>query len=70
MPKKFYENMINSNRVQRELRENPNHRLFDGVGFSSLEAMNYHAGKIGRGATFVMARELYDKIDLKSISRR
>tara|TARA_Y100000310_G_scaffold336284_1_gene420398 strand:+ start:1995 stop:3032 length:1038 start_codon:yes stop_codon:yes gene_type:complete len=66
----IYENMINSNRVQRELRENPNHRLFDGVGFSSLEAMNYHAGKIGRGATFVMARELYDKIDLKSISRR
>jgi len=50
----MYENLINSARVQEQLRANPNHKLFDGVGFSSLEALGYHANRIGRKAVVVM----------------
>jgi len=54
----MYENLINSERIQEELKKHPNHKLFDGVGFSGLEALGYHANKIGRKAVAVMAHEL------------
>ncbi len=54
----LYENLINSPRIQQQLRLYPNHKLFDGVGFSSLEALGYHAKRIGRKAVVVMAREM------------
>jgi hypothetical protein len=53
----LYENLINSERVQRELREHSEYNLFDGVGLSGLEALGWHADKIGRKAVLVMARE-------------
>jgi len=54
----IYENIINSPRIQEQLEANPNHKLFDGVGFSSLEALSYHAQRLERDAVFVMAREM------------
>ena len=59
----LYENLINSPRVQEQLRENPNHKLFDGVGYSSLKALDYHTNQIGREVVVVMAREMYDKLN-------
>jgi len=54
----LYEHLINSPGVQEQLRDHPNHKLFDGVGFSSLEALGYHAKRLGRKAVVVMANEL------------
>lgn len=53
----LYENLINSPRVQEQLRRHPNYKLFDGVGFSSLEALGFHTNRIGRKAVVVMAHE-------------
>jgi len=53
----LYENLINSPRVQAQLQAHPDHKLFDGVGFSSLAALGYHAKQIGRKPVVVMARE-------------
>jgi len=67
----MYENIINSPRVQAQLKANPNHKLFDGVGFSSLEALGYHAKKLGRKAVVVMAHEhvpdedVFDRYDIE-----
>lgn len=54
----LYENMINSKRIQEELEGHPDYDLFDGVGFSGLEALGYHANRNGRKAVAVMAHEL------------
>jgi hypothetical protein len=69
----LYENLINSPRVQEQLRYNPNHKLFDGVGFSSLEALGYHAKRLGRKAVVVMAhehvpdKEVFERYDIEVI---
>jgi hypothetical protein len=54
----MYETIINSPRIQEQLAANPNHRLFDGVGFSGLDALCFHANKLGRELTVVKAHEL------------
>lgn len=54
----LYENLLKSARVQRELASHPDHKLFDGVGFSALEAIGYHAMRLGRKAVVVMAHEM------------
>lgn len=54
----LYENIINSQRVQEQLEAYPEHKLFDGVGYSSLVALGYHANRIDREAVAVMAREM------------
>lgn len=54
----LYENLLNSEKAQQELATHPDHKLFDGVGFSSLEAIGYHANRIRRGAVVVMAHEM------------
>ena len=54
----LYENLINSARVQEQLKKHPNHKLFDGVGYSSLEALGFHASRLGRKAVVVMAHEM------------
>jgi len=54
----MYSNILNSQRIQEELKRFANHELFDGVGFSSLEALSYHARTIGRSAVVVMAHEM------------
>jgi hypothetical protein len=54
----LYEGLINSPRVQKQLKENPSHKLFDGVGYSALEAIGHHAQRLGREAVVVMAREM------------
>jgi hypothetical protein len=53
----LYENLINSQRIQKALQENPDYKLFDGVGFSALEAIGYHAKQLGREALVVMTYE-------------
>ena len=53
----LYENLLNSEKVQTELRANPNHKLFDGGGFSALEALGWHSKRLGRKAVVVMAHE-------------
>ncbi len=53
----MYENLIKTPRIQEALNQNPNHKLFDGVGFSALDALGFHSGKLGRKAVAVMARE-------------
>src|SRR3989338_3090789 len=69
----LYENLINSPRVQEQLKGNPNHKLFDGVGFSSLEALGYHAKRLGRKAVVVMAHEhvpddkVFERYDMEVI---
>jgi len=52
-----YEKLLNAPKVQEQLTAHPNHRLFDGVGFSSLAALGWHARQLGRQASVVMARE-------------
>jgi len=66
----LYENLLNSERIQKILTQNPNHKLFDGVGFSSLEALNYHASQIGRDTVFVMADKHYDDLNLDDVLTR
>lgn len=44
--------------IQEQLRIFPNRKLFDGVGFSGLEAVAFHAHRIGREAVVVMPREM------------
>ena len=69
----LYENLINSPRIQEQLRKHPNHKLFDGVGFSSLEALGYHAKQLGRKAVVVMAHEhvpddeVFERYDIEVI---
>tara|TARA_Y100000310_G_scaffold333304_1_gene410589 strand:- start:132 stop:1205 length:1074 start_codon:yes stop_codon:yes gene_type:complete len=53
----LYENLLNSDNVQEQLRVNPEHKLFDGVGFSALEALGWHSKRLGRKALVVMAHE-------------
>lgn len=53
----LYENLLNSERIQKELREHPNFDLFDGVGLSGLEALGWHSDRIGRKAVLIMAKE-------------
>jgi len=69
----LYENLINSPRIQEQLIKHPNHKLFDGVGFSSLEALGYHARRLGRKAVVVMAHEhvpddeVFERYDIEVI---
>jgi hypothetical protein len=69
----MYENLIKSKRIQEELKKHPTHKLFDGTGFSALEALGYHANAIGRGAVSVMAHiivpddEVFDRYDIEVI---
>lgn len=69
----LYGNLLGSERVQEELRANPNHKLFDGVGFSALEALGWHSKKLGRKAVVVMAHEflpdpeIFEKYDVEVI---
>lgn len=69
----LYENLINTLRIQEALRQNPEHKLFDGVGLSSLEALGYHAKKLNRKAVVVMAKdvvvdpEILDRYDIEII---
>ncbi|HIH92430.1 TPA: hypothetical protein HA281_06550 [Candidatus Woesearchaeota archaeon] len=44
--------------VREHLRLFQKHKLFDGVGFSGLEAVAFHAHRIGREAVVVMPREI------------
>lgn len=44
--------------LQEHLRAFPKHKLFDGVGFSGLEALAFHAHRIGREAVVVVPREM------------
>lgn len=60
----LYENLINSQRVQEQLREHPEYKLFDGVGFSALEALGYHSKDIGRKVVVVMAHEMLPPEDI------
>jgi len=60
----LYKNLVNSQRVQEQLRGHPEHKLFDGVGFSALEALGYHSRNIGRKAVVVMAREMLPPKDI------
>jgi len=53
----LYENLINSDEIQDKLRANPEHKLFDGVGFSALEALGWHSKRLSRKALVVMAHE-------------
>ncbi|NQS90475.1 hypothetical protein HQ584_11885 [Patescibacteria group bacterium] len=52
-----YEELVRSERIQEALKSYPDYRLFDGVGFFGLEALGFHATRLGRGALAVMARE-------------
>ena len=54
----MYENLIKSPRIQEALKGHLGSSLFDGVGFSGLEALGYHANHVGRRAVAVMAHEL------------
>lgn len=69
----LYENLIQSKRIQKQLKKHPDHKLFDGTGFSSLEALGYHANNIGRKAVAVMAYEqvpddeVFDRYDIEVI---
>lgn len=69
----LYENLINSNRVQKQLSQSSTHKLFDGVGFSALEALVFHSKRISRGAVVVMAHEMlppkdiFDRYDVEVI---
>jgi hypothetical protein len=69
----LYENLINSKRIQEQLKKYPNHKLFDGVGFSALEALGFHANAIGRKAVSVMAyiivpdEEVFDRYNIEVI---
>ena len=69
----LYENIIKSKRIQEQLKKYPSHKLFDGVGFSSLEAVGYHAKQLGRKAVVVMAKEMipdkevFEKWDIEVI---
>lgn len=53
----LYENLLNSERIQKELKQHPDFDLFDGVGLSGLEALGWHSHNIGRKAVLVMAQE-------------
>lgn len=59
----LYENLIKSPRIKEQLAKNPNHKLFDGVGFSALEALAFHSQNIGRKAVVVMANEMMPDAD-------
>ncbi|MBI4116775.1 hypothetical protein HY449_03470 [Candidatus Pacearchaeota archaeon] len=59
----LYENLIKSLRIEEQLALNPSHRLFDGVGFSALEALAFHSQNIGRPAVVVMANEMVPDAD-------
>jgi len=69
----MYGNLVNSQRIQEQLRAHPDHKLFDGVGYSSLEALGYHAKRLGRKAVVVMAYEhvpddeTFDRYDIEVI---
>ena len=52
-----YDRLMRSSRIQSSLQQHPHHKLFDGVGFSSLEALGFYSQRIGRSAVAVMARE-------------
>ena len=52
-----YEGLVASQRVQSALARHPDHKLFDGVGFSGLDGLGYQSKKIGRKTVAVMARE-------------
>lgn len=62
----LYENIINSERVQSQLREHKSDKLFDGVGYSALEALGFHAKEIGRGSVAVMAHEMLPEPDVQT----
>ncbi len=53
----LYENLIRSPRMQKYLKEYPGHKIFDGVAFSALEALGYHAKLLDRKTVVVMAHE-------------
>lgn len=70
----LYENLINSPKIQEALKKFPEHKLFDGVGFSALEALGYHSKKLGRKAVAVMAHEfvpdseIFEKYNIEIIN--
>jgi len=53
----LYDALINSQRIQEQLKRHPGHKLFDGVSHSGLEALGFHANNLGRKAVVVMAHE-------------
>jgi hypothetical protein len=59
----LYENILKSQRIKTALENHPEFRLFDGTGYSSLEALKYHANRLSRKATIVMSREMYEHLD-------
>lgn len=59
-----YEGILNSKRVKELLAQSPNHKLFDGVGFSGLAALGFHARRLGRAPIAVFARELVPNQDI------
>ena len=69
----LYENLLGSENIQGELRANPNHKLFDGVGFSALEALGWHSNRLSRKALVVMAHEMlpdpeiFEKYDIEVV---
>ena len=69
----LYENLLGSERFREDLRVNPNHKLFDGVGFSALEALGWHSRRLGRKALVVMAHEflpdpeVFERYDIEVI---
>lgn len=59
----MYENLLNSKLIQEQLSKFPNHKLFDGVGFSGLEALCWHSRNMNKELVVVMAYEMIpDKI--------
>jgi hypothetical protein len=59
----LYENLLNSERIKRWLKHRPDFALFDGTGESSLKALNYFAGVLGRRAVIVTSKEIYERIN-------
>lgn len=54
----MYGNILDSPKIQNQLTQYPRYKLFDGVGFSGLEALCWHSKRIGRGIVVVMAYEM------------
>ncbi len=60
----IYEGIINLPEVRRLLEESQEHGLFDGVGYSGLAALGFHARRIERNPVAVFAREFVANPDI------